>query len=60
VHRRRMELEEVSVGQRVDRGAAVDIGTVRGEAEKGVKEGRGRKEGASRRGAPLIAVRGGG
>jgi hypothetical protein len=55
-----MELEEVSVGQRVDRGAAVDIGTVRGEAEKGVKEGRGRKEGASRRGAPLIAVRGGG
>jgi hypothetical protein len=55
-----MELEEESTEQRVDRGAAVDVSTVRGEAEKGVKEGRARKEGASRRGTPLIAVRGGG
>jgi hypothetical protein len=68
VHRRRVELKEAVVVQRVAGGDGARWTGVRRLAlarreekqRRGMSEGRGRKEGARRRGAPFIAARGSG
>jgi hypothetical protein len=68
VHRHGVEIEEATVGQRVAKGGGARWTGVRQSASArrevkqrwGVSGSRGRKGGAHRRGAPLIAAQGGG